>query len=274
MAAYNAYLIELWKEASRRGYNFGVYLVRNEVKKQRQRMLPLDSESKKSSASPVVQAVSGQSGAVGKDKVTVWKKRVFSGLMLALIFGMGFLLLRENEGRTAAEEKLKQAQQGIDALMSDKNNTIDELQSQIDELTGKYSELTEQFNAMVVEKDGEIAKGNEERQKQAAAHEAVIAQKETNYKELEARTKGESLKLNQMIESKSSEIGDLGAQIEALSGKYSEALKKKEALEGANLKLESQVTTLGERIKILEQEKQALAASLESMKQEAAGVKD
>jgi chromosome segregation ATPase len=190
-------------------------------------MLPLDSESQKSPTASVVPVGSGQSGAVGKDKVGLWRKRIGTGFMLAVIFGMGFLLLRENEGRTAAEEKLKQAQQGIDAMMAEKNNTIDELQSQIDELTGKYSELTEQYNAMVAEKDGEITKGNEEREKQAAAHRDEITLKDSNYKDLETRAKNESQKLNEKIESKSAEISDLGSQIQSLSTKYSEVLSKK-----------------------------------------------
>jgi outer membrane murein-binding lipoprotein Lpp len=45
-------------------------------------------------------------------------------------------------------------------------------------------------------------------------------------------------------------------------------------LESANIKLESETASLTAKVKTLEQEKQALAASLESMKQEAAGTKD
>ncbi len=160
-----------------------------------------------------------------------------------------FLLMRENEGRTAAETKLQNAQHMVEELRSEKSSLANELEAQVTELETKLQELSARYDALLIEKRAEAERYEARISDAAVQHDAELKEKDSQIADGDARAKADAKKLNDLLAEKKTEITDMGARLEEASAKYSELLKKREALESRALSCEDRVGELEQSLK-------------------------
>lgn len=187
------------------------------------------------------------------------KNKFLAIAQILVFFVLIFLLLRENEGRTAAEEKLRDIQYKVDALGTEKENVINELETRVAELEGALKESEEKYTAMAEEKEAAIKKWEVSSQESAVKHEEVLKEKADEISALETRSQEEAARLDALLKEKNAEIHDLSARLEEAFAKTSSLLRKIEALESEKLDCESRVADLAKNLKALERRNARLA---------------
>ncbi len=187
------------------------------------------------------------------------RKRFFTVVVLLVIFSLAFLLLKENEGRTAAEQKLKDLQFKVDSLGSEKENVINELETRVSEMEGQLKESEARYQTLSEEKNAEITGLMTEAQERSEQHEAAISAKAQEITGLESRVQEESAKFNALLGEKNAEINDLGKRLEDASAKISTLLRKIEGLETKNLSGENKIAELEAELQRLGQQKARLS---------------
>lgn len=178
------------------------------------------------------------------------KKRTFAPYAVGIVLlALILLLVRENEGRTAAETKLRNAEQSIDELRSEKSSLANELEAQVAELQEKLQDAASRHEMLVSEKKTEAQRHEAELGDAVARHEAEIRRKDAEMAEIETAAKTNAKKLGDLLAEKKAEVADLGAHLKETSLKYATLLKKKEALESRALACEERVGSLEKSLK-------------------------
>ncbi len=187
------------------------------------------------------------------------KNKFLAGLQILVFFVLIFFLLKENEGRTAAEEKLRDMQYKVSSLSTEKENVINELETRVAELEGELKESEVRYSVMTGEKEIAIKKLETDSQETAAKHEEALKIKAEEISALETRSQETAARLDGLLKEKNVEIHDLSARLEEASAKTSSLLKKIEVLESEKLDCESRAADLAKNLKSLERRNARLA---------------
>ena len=187
------------------------------------------------------------------------KNKFLAAAQILVFFVLIFLLLKENEGRTAAEEKLRDMQYKVDALGTEKENVINELETRVAQLEGMVKESEERYTAMVEEKDAAIKGLDAASQEEAARHGEALKEKADEISALETRSQEEAARLDVLLKEKNAEIHDLSARLEEAFAKTSSLLKKIETLESEKLGCESRAADLAKNLNTLNRRNTRLA---------------
>ncbi len=187
------------------------------------------------------------------------KKRIFMIVTVVVFFTMAFLLLKENEGRTAAEEKLRQLQYKIDSMSTEKEGVIEELQTKVAQMEGELKEGEAKYFTLEQEKSAEINKLTTQAQEQTIQHEAAISQKKDEINAIEVKSKEDTERFSSHLKEKNALINDLGERLKEAAAQNAELLKKIEVLESENMAGGGKISQLESDVKRLEQQKAHLS---------------
>jgi DNA repair exonuclease SbcCD ATPase subunit len=192
-------------------------------------------------------------------KVTKLKTRLFNILMFAVFFVMLFMLLKENEGRVAAEERLKDIRYKVDTYANEKENVITNLEGRVNELENKLQESQTQYKQLVAEKDQQVNDLNTQLNDTTQKHQTMLQEKTSQIEEIEQKSNRDTAKFSALLKEKNEEIADLSARLKDSSAKISDLLKKKQELESKNLLIENELGGIKSKLKSLERQHEKLA---------------
>ncbi|HTL71262.1 MAG TPA: hypothetical protein VL404_08240 [Candidatus Eisenbacteria bacterium] len=195
------------------------------------------------------------------------------GLPLAagvVFFSLLFLLVKENEGRTAAETKLKDLQYRLDTANDEKSDVANDLEAKIAALEGRLQETTERYEALLAEKGKAIEALDAGAREAEARHAEELKARDGELADRDARSKKDVEKFTGLLGEKSAEITDLGARLEEASKRIAALLKKKESLEAKMLAADGRIEELERAVKELEKKNAQLSADLAKTRQETA----
>lgn len=196
------------------------------------------------------------------------KKQLFFILNLLVSVGLLLLLVRENEGRTAAEEKLRDMNYKVSAVNTQKDSAITELYSQIHDLEVKLQDARGEYEANLNQKKAEIEELNSQMKTAEEQHAQAIKDKEAELSDLDAKAKADKKKFSGLLQDKNAEIADLSKRAEESSAKITALLKKIEKLEAQNLASDNERAALAARLKKAQTDSAGLSKLLSGSKAE------
>ena len=196
-----------------------------------------------------------------------FKKRIVGITMVFIIAGLLVLLLRENEGRVAAEEKLKDIQYKVTSMKSQKDDVILDLQTQAAVLQAKLQEAAESQTTFLNQKKSEMDALNVQMKESSDEYQAALKQKEESLGKLDARSKEEAEKYGDSLKEKNTEISDLSARLAEASRRSVALYKKVAKLEAAALVSEKTIHELQSYLEKSRREIQTLTDKLEKSQQ-------
>ena len=190
------------------------------------------------------------------------KTRVFNLTALAVLFVMLFMLLKENEGRVAAEEKLKDMRFKVDAYASENENTILSLEGRVSELENKLQEAQTANAQLTAESQKQIADLKAQLEESGLTYDQMRKQKTDEISDLEKKSLDDTAKLNAFVKDKNQEIAELSARLKDSSAQMDALIRKKQALETKNLAMADELTQTKGRLKVLERQHAELAGQI------------
>lgn len=202
-----------------------------------------------------------------------FKKRIVVITMAFIIAGLLVLLLRENEGRVAAEEKLNDIQYKVTSMKSQKDDVIMDLQSQMTVLQAKLQEEAINQAALVNQKKAEMDALNTQMQQSSYKYEMDLKQREENIGRLSAKSKEDAAQYGDTLKEKNAEIGDLSARLEDEAKKSASLYKKVAKLEAAQVTSQKVIEELQSHLDKSRREVQTMADKVEKL-QKPAGALD
>ncbi len=211
---------------------------------------------------------------LGNARIRTVVKMMVPKKVIAFVFllfsGLAFLLVRENEGKTAVETKLNNIQYKADSLNIEKESVIADLQMQVSGLEAKLKEAEEKYGAFVAEKNSETDKMKAEARETEAKHEETLKAKNSEIGATQLKLKEESEKFGERLKEKNSEMSGLASQLKDISGKLDETLRKRDALESQNLACEQRIASLENDLQVLRRHNKKLLETLEQKEKQGA----
>ena len=131
-----------------------------------------------------------------------FKKRIVVIAVSFTVGGLLLLLVRENGGRIAAEEKLKDIQYKVTSMRSQKDDAIMDLQAQVSSLQAKLQEAAESQTALLDQKKTEIDALNIQMKDSSDKYETTLKQKDENIGKLDVKSKEEAAKYSDSLKEK------------------------------------------------------------------------
>jgi len=201
-----------------------------------------------------------------------WKKRSPTIILLVVCFTLLVGLVRENEGRTAAEEKLRQVQYKVDRLSSQKDSAISQLETENTDLKARLDEAFEHARLLEQEKNDNAQRFESDLRERDQKHADELAEKAAELSELDERMNDLTARQEAAIKDKNEEISDLGTRLAASSSKIAELLKKLQAAESRQIAGEKQIASLEIENKRLKRQNDNMTAAIQ--KAQSAAVQD
>jgi hypothetical protein len=133
-----------------------------------------------------------------------WSHGVWAVAVLSLLI----LLVRENEGRTAAEKKNEDMKYQMNSAGIEKDNAIMNLQSNIDQLESKLEDAGKRYDALAAEKEQALAQKDQDIETLKSENEARMKAKESEIKDMEERSQAQDAKYTKLLKEKNDEIAE------------------------------------------------------------------
>lgn len=166
------------------------------------------------------------------------KSAWFSVAAACALFAVVFLLLRENEARVSAQNKLKDLLFSVETQTNRQAGLVTDLEAQITEWEGKFGDTVSRYNeelrvksAEIERLNGETERLNGELESAGQRYSDAVKQHEARVGVLQADARSAEDRFNESMRTKSKEMADLGAQLERSSSQIAQLLKDKAALE-------------------------------------------
>lgn len=197
-----------------------------------------------------------------------WSHGVWAIAVLSLLI----LLVRENEGRTAAEKKIDDIKYQMNSSGIEKDNAIMNLQSNVDQLESKLEDAGKRYDMLAAEKEQALAQKDRDMETLKTESEGRIQAKESEIKDIEAQSQAQDAKYTKLLKEKNDEIADLGRRLKDATDKIDAQLKKIQSLEEEKLAGENTVADLLKKVRRLESEKAELLAAAAQTKDKPAAL--
>jgi len=193
------------------------------------------------------------------------KAKVVVGGLAFLILGLVLLLVRESEGKVAAETKLNDLKFRMESATNQNESLISELKNTIHDLEQKISDLNAKHESEMTAKASEVQDRDAKIEEAGRRLEALKSDKDAEIADTEAKAKTQAEHLNGMIREKSAKMQELGNELEKASARYAELLKEKEAVEAHAISVEADVSGLRRDLKKVEREKERLNEAIQAL---------
>jgi chromosome segregation ATPase len=180
--------------------------------------------------------------------------------LVAVIIGLAFLLVRENEMRVSAETKLSNLQFKATATINEKGDTISDLSTQLGEMQASLQRTTDEAVAAIGERDQTIASLHEEAQIAAAEHKAELEERDKFIAGLDADIKDKAEKYDAALKKKNTEITELSEQLRKNTERLAAALKEKEKIESETYDAKQRAEAAERKVEKLREDNRRLEA--------------
>lgn len=184
-----------------------------------------------------------------------------------LLMGLVLLLVRENEGRVSAEQKVRLLQDRLDRVSVEQDNAITTLEAQSAELESRLKQSEDERVRLAEQKDSEIAALHIRSQEQAARHAAELSAKDGLYGQLKERADSDLAQIRALLERKSAELKDLGAELQTQSARHAKLIQRTEELEAETVRLRREISGSATDRESLRSERDTLSARLAECEQ-------
>lgn len=190
------------------------------------------------------------------------KFKIFSGLFVFTAFGLVMLLVRESEGRVAAETKLNDLKHKLEIAANDSQTLAMDLSGTIHELEVKIADMTERHDLEMAEKAEEIRKLQEALEEAGKKYDGEVERSKSERQDLESKAQADADRLNKAIKEKSERLGELGEELEKASARYSKLLREKEQVEAKAISTDAEVSALKGDLKKAQRENDRLKEAI------------
>ena len=187
------------------------------------------------------------------------KQRVALICLLAAIFGLAMLLLRENQRAVAAESKLQTIQTDYEAQLSEKITVIEELETRLAELEATLDDVQNRYDTETAEKSSAIESLKADLNENNQQFEAALQNKKNEIAAIDVKAKADSAKFGALLDEKNKEINELTVkkqtlEVESLaqSQKMDELARSLDTLQKENASLLVEATKYRESQKTLD----------------------
>jgi chromosome segregation ATPase len=181
-------------------------------------------------------------------------------ILAAVIIGMGFLWVRENEMRVSAQSKLEQIQSKAATVLNEKGEVIADLSVQLGEMQAGLQQTTEDFTAAVQDRDERISMITENARIAAAEAEEALVEKTGQISKVQNEMKAEQEKADAALKKKNAELSEMGEELRKTTERLAAALKEKEAAESENYDMKQSVNDADRRMEKLRDDNRRLEA--------------
>ena len=182
----------------------------------------------------------------------------------AVIVGLLFLLLRENEAKVAAQNQLNNLQFKATSVINEKGNAINELESQVGEYQTNLQDCQETCEKAIAAKNDQIQQMNADFEVKSGQHAEEVVQKNKAISGLEEQMQQTRDGFDKQLKKKNTDITEMGEELRKTTERLAKSLKKQESLESENYNLQTQVDGLERQLTAVKSEKVRLETQVKA----------
>ena len=193
------------------------------------------------------------------------KFKVIAGLLGFAVLGLVMMLLRESEGRVAAETKLNDLKYKMETVSNESQTLVMDLRGNIHDLEVKITDMADRHAEDLAVKAEEIRLLNERLDDAGKKYDSEVERSKSERQDLESRAAADAERLNLALKDKSQKLGELGDELEKASARYSKLLREKEAVEAKVISTDAEISSLKSELKKAQRENDRLKEEIAAL---------